>query len=134
MSRSDANTRVRLDKWLWAARFFKTRSLAAEACDRAHVRLNGAPAKPAKDVRAGDWLVIENQGGVFELQVLAVSEVRGPAKIAQALYAETEASSAARAREAERRRLQPEPEAARQGRPTKRERREIDRFRGPADW
>lgn len=126
--------RVRADKWLWAARFFKTRSLAAEACLHAHVRLNGAAVKPAREVQAGDWLVIETLGGSFEVQVVAVSEIRGPAKVAQTLYLETEASAASRAREAERRRLQPEPEAARHGRPTKRERREIDRFRGPSDW
>lgn len=133
-SRTAPTARVRIDKWLWAARFFKTRSLAAEACDRAHVRLNGTPVKPARDVQAGDWLVIENPGGVYEIQIVAISDVRGPAKVAQALYAETPASLAQRQREAERRRLQPEPEAQRQGRPTKRERRDIDRFRGNGDW
>lgn len=133
-SRPAAESRVRIDKWLWAARFFKTRSLAAEACDRAQIKLNGAAAKPARDVQAGDWLVIENPGGVYEIQVVAVSEMRGPAAVAQALYVETEASAAARARLAERRRLQPEPEAQRQGRPTKRARRDMDRFRGGSEW
>ena len=133
-SRGAVTARVRIDKWLWAARFYKTRSLAAQACERAQIKLNGVVVKPARDVQAGDWLVVENPGGVYEIQVVAVSEVRGPAAVAQALYAETEASIAERARVAERRRLQPEPEAQRQGRPTKRERRDIDRFRGRGDW
>lgn len=121
--------RVRLDKWLWAARFFKTRSLAAQACERSRIRLNGSPAKPAKDVQVGDWLLVTAASGEYEVRVVAVSDVRGPAKVAQALYEETPASRAARERVAEQRRLAPDPEARRQGRPTKRERRDLDRVR-----
>lgn len=127
---TDPALRVRLDKWLWAARFYKTRSLAAQACERGHVRLNGSPAKPGKDVRAEDWLLIGNASGEYEVQVVAVSDVRGPASIAQTLYAETPASRAARAKRAEQRALAPEPEAARHGRPTKRDRRDLQRARG----
>lgn len=126
--------RLRIDKWLWAARFFKTRSLAAQACERARVHINGAAVKPAREVRAGDWLVVETESAAFEIQVLQICEVRGPAKVAQTLYAETPASRARREQDAERRRLQPDPEAARQGRPSKRERRAMDRFRGAGDW
>lgn len=131
MKTSPAPARVRIDKWLWAARFFKTRGLAAEALARGRIRLNGTEVKPAKEVQAGDWLLIVNEGGEYEVQVQAVSDVRGPARVAQGLYLESDASVAARQREAERRRLQPEPEAQRQGRPSKRDRREIDRLR---DW
>ena len=130
MSSTDSSARVRIDKWLWAARFFKTRSLAAEALDRGRIRLNGSEVKPSKEVQAGDWLLVVNEGGEYEIQVVAVSETRGPARVAQQLYAESEASMAARQRETERRRLQPEPEAQRQGRPSKRDRRQIDRLRG----
>lgn len=129
MSSTDSSARVRIDKWLWAARFFKTRSLAAEALDRGRIRLNGSEVKPSKEVQAGDWLLVVNEGGEYEIQVVAVSETRGPARVAQQLYAESEASMAARQRETERRRLQPEPEAQRQGRPSKRDRRQIDRLR-----
>lgn len=131
MKTSPAPARVRIDKWLWAARFFKTRGLAAEALARGRIRLNGTEVKPAKEVQAGDWLLIVNEGGEYEVQVQAVSDVRGPARVAQGLYLESDASVAARQRAAERRRLQPEPEAQRQGRPSKRDRREIDRLR---DW
>jgi ribosome-associated heat shock protein Hsp15 len=122
-------TRVRLDKWLWAARFFKTRSLAAEEADRGRVKVNGAAAKPAREVRVGDRIVLR-QGTIERcVDVAALSSVRGPAAVAQALYRETPESIAARAQAAEARRLAPEPAAAiEQGRPTKRDRRHL------ADW
>jgi ribosome-associated heat shock protein Hsp15 len=123
---------VRIDKWLWAARFFKTRALASKACDLGHIRSNGVEVKPAREVRVGDMLCVRNEGCEFELEVLALSEIRGPAAAAQALYRETEASKEARGREAaERKALQqmmPMPEH----RPTKRDRRRIIRFRSGA--
>jgi len=122
--------RVRLDKWLWAARFFKTRSLATDACQAGHIKLNGAVAKPAHDVKPGDWLVVRSPGGEFELKVVDVSDLRGPAPVAQALYAETDASRKLRERDAEQRRLAPEPSVQLHGRPTKRDRRDIERWRG----
>ncbi|HEU4621444.1 MAG TPA: RNA-binding S4 domain-containing protein [Burkholderiaceae bacterium] len=129
MTTHESLSRVRLDKWLWAARFFKTRALAVTACERGRVRLNGSDAKPGKDVQAGDWIFVVTPGGEFEVRVLDVSDVRGPAKVAQTLYEETPASRAARERAAEMRRLAPDPETQRQGRPTKRERRDLDRLR-----
>ena len=120
---------VRIDKWLWAARFFKTRALASKACDLGRVRSNNVETKPAREVRVGDMLRVRTEGGEFEVEVLALSEMRGPAAAAQALYRETEESKAARQREAaERKALQqmmPMPEH----RPTKRDRRRIIRFR-----
>src|SRR5436309_7703015 len=83
---------VRMDKWLWAARFFKTRSLAARACELGRVQSNGQPAKPAREVRVGDMLRVTNDGGDFELEVLLLNDLRGPASVAQTLYCETEAS------------------------------------------
>jgi ribosome-associated heat shock protein Hsp15 len=132
------DTRVRIDKWLWAARFFKTRALAAEACDRGRIKLNGSPVKPAHDVRAGDWLLISSPAGEFEIRLEIASNVRGSAPVAQTLYVETEASRVERARLAEQRRTMPDPGARRPGRPTKRERRELESFRedppAPLDW
>src|SRR5512140_3630672 len=87
---------VRIDKWLWAARFFKTRALAARACDLGRILYNGQPAKPAREIHIADMLRITNDGGDFEVEVLALSEVRGPAAVAQALYRETDASKALR--------------------------------------
>jgi len=121
--------KVRLDKWLWAARFFKTRALAAKACELGRVRSGEVTAKPARDVRIGDTLTVKNEGGEFVVQVLALSEVRGPAAVAQALYCETEASKAERARvEAERKAMFAVDVPV--GRPSKRDRREINRWRG----
>jgi ribosome-associated heat shock protein Hsp15 len=121
---------VRIDKWLWAARFFKTRALASRACDLGRIESNGLKAKPAREVRPGDRLRIENEGGIFEVAVLETSEVRGPAAVAQKLYEESEASRAARAKLAEERRalqqMMPLPER----RPSKRDRRRIIQFRG----
>jgi ribosome-associated heat shock protein Hsp15 len=123
--------RIRLDKWLWAARFYKTRSLSAEETDKGRVLLNGQPTKPSKEVKPGDELRLCI--GVVErtVRVLGISGQRGPAPMAALLYEETEASVAQRLRQAEQRRLAPEPaHSLTQGRPTKRERRDADRFRG----
>jgi ribosome-associated heat shock protein Hsp15 len=119
-----------MDKWLWAARFFKTRSLAARACDLGRIESNGQAAKPAREVRAGDRLQVKNDSGDFQVEVLAVSEMRGPAAVAQTLYRETEASRELRLKLAEERKAMPHFEASREGKPSKRDRREIDRLRG----
>ena len=121
--------RVRLDKWLWAARFFKTRSLAADAIDGGKVSLNGERVKPAKEVKAGDRLAVRTPAGEFSIAVKAVSDQRGNATTAQLLFEETEASRAARAQEAERKRRFADPAEQIAARPTKKERRELDRFR-----
>lgn len=118
---------VRLDKWLWAARFFKTRTLAADAVDNGKVRLDGARVKPARSVKTGDKLDIDNGATVWEVAVQGLSDVRGAAAVAQTLYSETEASIARRQREAEQRRFFTEPGATLKGRPTKRNRRLLDR-------
>ena len=123
-------TGVRMDKWLWAARFFKTRSLAARACDLGRIESNGQPAKPAREVRIGDRLQVKNDGGDFQVEVLALSEMRGPAAVAQTLYRETEVSRELRLKLAAERKAMPNVEALREGKPSKRDRREIDRFRG----
>lgn len=119
----------RLDKWLWAARFFKTRGLAAESIDKGHVLVGGGPAKRAREVHVGDRLSVRpNTPGELprEIEVLALSAVRGPAPVAQQLYRETAASLAARETAAKARRLAPEPALAiGHGRPTKRDRREL---------
>ncbi len=121
---------VRMDKWLWAARFFKTRALASKACDLGRILSNGIEAKPARDVRAGDKLHIKNEGGEFQIEVLQLSEMRGPAAVAQTLYRETEASKELRLKAAEERKalqqFDPQPEH----RPSKRDRRKIIQFRG----
>jgi ribosome-associated heat shock protein Hsp15 len=122
-------TGVRMDKWLWAARFFKTRTLARRACDIGRIECNGQRAKAAREVRAGDLLQVKNEGGDFQVEVLALSEMRGPAAVAQTLYRETEASRELRLKLAEERRAMPHFEALREGRPSKRDRREIDRLR-----
>jgi len=123
-------TSVRIDKWLWAARFFKTRSLASRACDLGRILLNSQPAKPARELRIGDTLAITNDGGEFHVEVLELSELRGPAPIAQTLYRESEASREARRKLAAERKASPALyEPAPQGRPSKRDRRQIIRFR-----
>jgi len=121
-----------MDKWLWAARFFKTRSLAARACELGRIESNGQPAKAAREVRPGDLLQVKNDGGDFQVEVLLVSDMRGPAVVAQTLYRETEASREARQKLAEDRKTMPHFEALREGKPSKRDRREIDRLRGRA--
>lgn len=118
---------VRIDKWLWAARFFKTRSLATDAVDGGKVRLNDERTKPSRNVKVGDRLAIDNGATEWEVLVTGISDVRGSATVAQALYTETEESIARRQRESERRRLFTEPGAAIKGRPTKRDRRRIDK-------
>ena len=123
-------TGVRIDKWLWAARFFKTRSLAARACELGRIEANGLAAKPAREVRVGDRLQVKNDGGDFLVEVLGTSEMRGPAAVAQALYRETEASRELRLKLAAERKAMPHFEASREGKPSKRDRREIDRLRG----
>ena len=123
--------RIRLDKWLWAARFYKTRSLAVDEIGKGRVQVNGQPAKPAREVGAGDVVSIRKEDPATHVRVVAVSGVRGPAPVARQLYEETPESAAARERAAEMRRLAPEPAldiAA--GRPTKRDRRQIDQMRG----
>ena len=121
--------RMRLDKWLWVARFFKTRSLAAESVDRGRVDVNGQPAKPARELQPGDTLVLRQDGGVKRTLVIrALSAQRGPAPKAQALYEESPESLAERQRIAEARRLAPEPaQTIVQGRPSKRDRRDLER-------
>lgn len=121
---------VRLDKWLWAARFYKSRSLAAHACELGRVRSNGQPVKPARDVHVGDLLQVKNESGEFEIEVLGLSDMRGPAPVAQLLYRETEASRELRLRLAAQRKAMPSFETTRVGKPSKRERRQIDRLRG----
>ena len=124
--------RLRLDKWLWAARFYKTRALAADEVDRGRVRVNGQAAKPARELKAGDQVEIWQEQVWRCVSVLALSAVRGPAPLAQQLYAETTESLAARAQAAQARRLAAEPALSiAQGRPTKREGREL---RGLRDW
>ena len=123
-------SRVRMDKWLWAARFFKTRTLAARACELGRIDSNGQSAKPAREVRVGDLLQVKNAGGDFQVEVLVLSEMRGPAAVAQTLYRETEASRELRLKLAEERKAMPHFEASREGKPSKRDRREIDRLRG----
>ena len=122
--------RVRIDKWLWAARFFKTRSLATRACELGRIESNGQQAKAAREVRAGDLLQVKNDGGDFQVEVLAVSDMRGPAAVAQTLYRETEAGRELRLKLAEERKAMPHFDASREGKPSKRDRREIARFRG----
>jgi len=125
-------TSVRIDKWLWAARFFKTRALAARACELGRIQSNGQPAKPAREVRIGDLLRVTNDGGDFQVQVLLLSEVRGPASVAQTLYRETEASRELRLKVAAERKAMKQFEELPAGRPSKRDRRRIIQFRGRA--
>ncbi len=120
---------VRMDKWLWAARFFKTRSMAARACELGRIELAGQPAKPAREVRAGEMLHIKTEGGEFQVEVLAVSEIRGPASVAQTLYRETEESREARLKAAAERKAMMNYSPAPAGRPSKRDRRKIVQFR-----
>jgi ribosome-associated heat shock protein Hsp15 len=126
----NANDSVRIDKWLWAARFFKTRALAQKACELGRILSNGVQAKPARDVRPGDMLRIKNEGGEFEVEVLVLSAMRGPAAVAQTLYRETEASKDARLKAAAERKAMQEFAPIPEHRPSKRDRRKIIQFRG----
>lgn len=126
---SEASGSMRLDKWLWAARFYKTRALAVDEVNLGRVRVGGQPVKPARDVKVGDLLSIRTGNVTREVEVKGLSNQRGPAPQAQLLYAETPASVTAREAAAEARRLAPEPAATiAQGRPTKQDRRRL------ADW
>jgi len=120
---------VRIDKWLWAARFFKTRGLAAKACDLGRIRSNEVEAKPSGDVRIGDMLRVKNEGGEFHVVVLGITDLRGPAVSAQALYRETEESKERRQQEAAERKAMQEYAPLPERRPTKRDRRRILQFR-----
>lgn len=123
---------VRIDKWLWAARFFKTRALAARACGLGRIQSNEQPAKAAREVRVGDMLRVTHDGGDFQVEVLLLSAVRGPASVAQTLYRETEASRELRLKVAAERRAMKQFEELPEGRPSKRDRRRIIQFRGRA--
>jgi ribosome-associated heat shock protein Hsp15 len=120
---------VRMDKWLWAARFFKTRPLAARACVLGRIQINNQPAKPAREVRVGDFIQIRNEGGDFRAEVLLLSEVRGPAAVAQTLYRETDESRELRLKVAAERKAMINFAPAPEGRPSKRDRRRIIQFR-----
>jgi ribosome-associated heat shock protein Hsp15 len=126
-------TGVRIDKWLWAARFFKTRALASRACELGRVESNHQPVKPAREIRAGDMLQIKTDGGDFLVEVLAVSEARGPASVAQTLYRETESSKELRQKVREERKAMMDYSPAPAGRPSKRDRRRIIQFRKQRD-
>jgi ribosome-associated heat shock protein Hsp15 len=123
-------TGVRMDKWVWAARFFKTRALAARACELGRITSNGQPAKASREVRVGDLLQVKTEGGDFQVEVLQLSEVRGPAAVAQTLYRETEASRELRLKLAQERKAMMQFEGLRESKPSKRDRRQINRFRG----
>ncbi len=131
MSMDNVRVSVRIDKWLWAARFFKTRALAQKSCEMGRIESNGHLAKAARDVRVGDMLKIKNEGGEFEIEVLALSEMRGPAAVAQALYRETDASRELRLKlAAELKAMQQIEGFLPAAKPSKRDRRQINRFRG----
>jgi len=122
---------LRIDKWLWAARFFKTRALASRACELGRVQISGQAAKPAREVRIGDLLLVRTAAGDFEVEVAGLSMMRGPAAVAQGLYRETEAGAELRRQWAERRQLEAEMGIVRtEGRPSKKDRRETDQWRG----
>jgi ribosome-associated heat shock protein Hsp15 len=121
---------VRLDKWLWAARFYKTRALAARACELGRVASNGQPVKPARMIHVGSQLAITTEGGLFHVNVLGLSETRGPAAVAQTLYRESEESKAAREKAAGERKAMAAWERLPESRPDKRDRRTLSRLRG----
>lgn len=129
MAAEQSHNSVRIDKWLWAARFFKTRAQASKACDLGRIRSNEIEAKPARDVRVGDMLRVRNDGGEFHIEVLQLSDVRGPAAVAQGLYRETEESKQQRLREAAERKAMQEFAPLPEHRPSKRDRRRIIQFR-----
>ncbi len=129
MSRSDENERCRIDKWLWAARFFKTRSLAANAIDGGKVKLHGERTKPAKELKPGDRLLIQVGEFEWDIEVKGLATQRGSATIAQGLYVETPASVEKRALRVVQNKLAGDPSRMIQGRPTKRDRRDLDRWK-----
>lgn len=122
--------RTRIDKWLWAARFFKTRSLAARACELGRIESNGQTAKAAREVHPGDLLNVRTERGTFEVEVLIAGDVRVPAAVAQTMYRETEASREARRKAEEERKAASLFETARETKPSKRDRRQLSRLRG----
>ncbi len=123
---------MRIDKWLWAARLFKSRALATRACELGRIESNGQAVKPSREIRPGDLLLVKNPSGDFHIEVLLLSEIRGPAPVAQTLYRETEESKALRLqRAAERKAMQPF-EVPSGPRPSKRDRRDMNRVRGRA--
>lgn len=130
---SEAPDRLRIDKWLWAARFFKTRSLASDAVDGGKVQVNGERVKPAKAVKAGDRLSIRIGAFTWLVEVLALSDRRGPPPTAQLLYSESEDSRVARMRVADELRASRPTNPLHKGRPTKKDRREMDRFQDESD-
>jgi ribosome-associated heat shock protein Hsp15 len=135
MTTQASEGKVRLDKWLWAARFYKTRSLSSDEIDKGRVTVNGQVAKPSRDVKPGDVLELRNGPVVRTVVVRALSGVRGPAPVAALLYDETADSLARRQDQAEQRRLAPEPALAlQQGRPTKRDRRDMQQLSGRGQW
>ncbi len=121
---------MRMDKWLFAARFFKTRSLSAKACELGRIESNGQLAKASREVHIGDLLQVKNPSGAFQVEVLGLSEMRGPAPIARTLYRETEASQQLRLQLAEERKAMPHFEGSREGKPSKRDRRQLGKLRG----
>ena len=122
-------TGVRIDKWLWAARFFKTRALASHACDLGRIQSNGQQAKPAREVHPGDRLQIKNESGDYLVEVLAISDMRGPAAVAQTLYRESDESRELRIKLAEERKAMLAAGGMPASKPSKRDRRQIHRFR-----
>ena len=120
---------VRIDKWLWAARFFKTRAQASRVCDLGRIQSNGLRAKPSREVRTGDKLHIENDSGSFDVEVLEVSGIRGPASVARTFYRESDLSREARLRLIEERKAMQQYTPLPEGRPSKRDRRRIIQFR-----
>jgi ribosome-associated heat shock protein Hsp15 len=120
---------VRIDKWLWAARFFKTRAIAARACELGRIEANGQPAKPSREVRTGDLLQVKNEGGDFHVEILALREMRGPAAVAQTLYRESDASRESRLKLAAERKAMRHLGALPKGKPSKRDRRALDLLR-----
>src|SRR6185312_10861672 len=121
--------RLRVDKWLWAARFFKTRTLAAHACELGRVEWNGQRAKASREIRSGDLLQVKTPSGDFQIEVLALNANRGPAAFAQTLYRETDESREIRMKVDEERKAAPDFDSFREGRPSKRDRRELTRLR-----
>lgn len=121
---------IRIDKWLWAARFFKTRAQAARACGLGRVQCQKQAVKPAREIHVGNMLRVTNDSGEFEIEVLTLSEVRGPAAVAQTLYRETDASREARLKAEAERKAMRQWEQVPAGRPSKRDRRRIIQFRG----
>lgn len=123
----NVSANLRIDKWLWAARFFKTRTLASEAVDTGKVKVGGERVKPARGLRVGDELLIDNGSDTWEVEVLGLSDKRGAAPVARLLYAETPASIARREQSQEERKLFREPGSTIKGRPTKRDRRQLSK-------